>query len=196
MTIYAKVGEFDIVDHYDGFPDPPDMEGPLPPPPPGEGWMLINTMPGPRPHKDFAWKAVDGVMFWYDPRNLADVVAGAAAAVDQHADVARASVVGDAVRVKEYERAQAQAEAFRAAGFAGAVPSCVACWAAAKEWTPQSAAEDILAAAARWYGALDGIRALRLQAKEDIRRAADNATVDTLLATFIASLTSSMQGVQ
>jgi hypothetical protein len=131
-----------------------------------------------------------------DMRELVDVQAASVLAVDHTADIARAAVVGDPVRVKEYERAQQQAEAFRDAGFTGTAPSCVACWATAKEWTDQQAAEDILAASARWLGALDGIRALRLQAKEDIRRATTNAEVDTLLATFTSTLTAAMQGVQ
>lgn len=131
-----------------------------------------------------------------DARVLSDAITKAVIMVDREADAARAAVVGDPVRVKEYERAQAQAEAFRDAGFTGPVPSCVDCWAVAKEWTAQQAAEDILAASARWLGALDGIRALRLQAKEDIRRATTNAQVDTLLATFTATLTAAMQGVQ
>lgn len=131
-----------------------------------------------------------------DARELSATITKAVVMVDREADAARAAVVGDPVRVKEYERAQAQAEAFRDANFSGTVPPCVACWATAKEWTAQQATEDILAASARWLGALDGIRALRLQTKEDIRRATTNAQVDTLLATFTATLTAAMQGVQ
>jgi hypothetical protein len=131
-----------------------------------------------------------------DVRDLADLVARTVVEVDRVADLSRAAVVGDPVRVKEYERAQQQAEQYRDAGFSGAVPACVGCWATAKEWTAQQAAEDILAASARWLGALDGIRALRLQAKEDIRRATTNAEVDALLTTFTATLTAAMQGVQ
>jgi hypothetical protein len=131
-----------------------------------------------------------------DARALAILVDHAVAAIDAHADAARNAVVGDGTRVVEYKRAEDGARAFKAAGYAGTAPPSVASWAAAKDWTWQQSADDIIAAADRWYGALDAIRALRLQAKEDIRHAATNAAVDAILATFIATLTAAMQGIQ
>ena len=155
------------------------------------GWPLQ-----PRPSAAARTYIAGGVVSWQDPRALIDTIAAAVTEVDRLADIARAAVVGDAVRVKEYEQAQIQAEAYRDAGFSGPVPDDVACWATAKRWTAQEAAEDILAAAARWLGALSFIRNLRLNAKEDMRRATDNAAVDSRLATFAATLTAAMQGVQ
>jgi hypothetical protein len=176
------IGDGDSAPAVEGF----DVEAMITP---ATGWPAA-------PFEGAALIVTAGVLGWRDDRTIEDARAAAIIAVDREADTSRASVVGDPVRVKEYERAQQQAEAFRDAGFTGAAPSCVGCWATAKEWTAQQAAEDILAASARWLGALDGIRALRLQAKEDIRRATSNTQVDTLLATFTATLTAAMQGVQ
>lgn len=177
-----------------------DSDGPAVP---ISGTYIYRKLPGlppttsqPTAHHMMTWPDGAAAPDWSDQRTIEDAIAAAIIDVDREADTSRASVVGDPVRVKEYERAQQQAEAFRDAGFTGAAPSCVDCWAVAKEWTAQQAAEDILAASARWLGALDGIRALRLQAKEDIRRATSNAQVDALLATFTATLTAAMIGVQ
>jgi hypothetical protein len=52
-----------------------------------------------------------------------------------------------------------------------------------------------LAAAARWLGALDYIRNLRLHAKKACERAATREQVNQIAATFFAALTAAMQGV-
>lgn len=112
--------------------------------------------------------------------------------IDKKGDVARLLVVGDAARVEEYKMAKEHADIFMATGEA---KSGVASWAVAKGWTNQQAAEDILAASARWYGALEGIRALRLQAKEDIRNATSKAQAEAVVATFEATIDAAMVGV-
>lgn len=141
----------------------------------------------------------DGLLVWVETASLEEVKAVAIGEIDQRADAARLAVVGDAARIKEYERAQAGAEAYRDAGFTGAVPPGVASWAFAKRrqsWTARDAAEDILAASARWYAALDGIRALRLDSKEAIRFAVTKDEVVAIASTFRSTLTAAMQGVQ
>ena len=130
-----------------------------------------------------------------DARPLTLAISQTLSDVDRSADTARLLVVGDPVRVKEYERAEQQARAFRNDGYIGDVPASVECWAAAKGWSAQHAADDILAASVRWYAALDGIRALRLAAKEGIRNATTNSAADAILANFSAALTTAMQGV-
>lgn len=132
---------------------------------------------------------------WIETATLDEIKSRALVEIDRCADASRMAVVGDAARIKEYERAEQQAAAFRDAGFAGDAPPCVACWAMAKKWTGRQAAEDILAASARWLAALEGIRALRLQAKEDVRRAADPVEAEAIRATFTATLNAMMQGV-
>lgn len=115
--------------------------------------------------------------------------------IDSLADRARLAVVGNAVRVEEYRRAFEQAKAYQDAGYTGDVGSNVQAWADAKEWTAQQAAEDILAAAARWYGALDAIRAKRLKAKEDVRKATTTDSAATIANAFRVELDLMMQGV-
>jgi hypothetical protein len=140
-----------------------------------------------------------GVLSWRDDRLIQDVKANAIAEIDAVGDAARLSVVGDAARIKEYERAQAGAEAYRDAGFSGPIPSGVASWAHAKRrsnWTARQAAEDILSASERWYAALDGIRALRLDAKEGVRFATTTGEVAETTATFRTALIAAMEGVQ
>ena len=119
--------------------------------------------------------------------------------VDALCDAARLKVVGDPVRMKEYETAEAQATAYKNAGYTGDVPQYVLSWQQAKSadnWTAQMAADDILAAAARWEGALAQLRDMRLKTKENIRRATTKADIDTLVANFKTSLAQAMAGVQ
>lgn len=122
----------------------------------------------------------------------------ALAQIDAQCDAARLRVVGDPVRVKEYERTQVQAEAYKAQGYPADVPTTVKSWQDAKwreGWTAQQACDDILAAAAQWLAALDAIRDLRLKAKEDVRAASSRAAIDTALATFTATLSMMMKGI-
>lgn len=190
-----------------GIPDPEGFVGPPSEPPvPVDGtefrlWQAERLSFGarPTPTSELVW--VDGAPDpqWVEVGSLSEIQAVAIAEVDRLADVARLQVVGDAARIKEYERAQAGAEAYRDAGFTGTVPPGVASWAYAKRrsgWTTQQAAEDILAASARWYAALDGIRALRLDAKEAIRFSETGEEVEGVASVFRSTLTAAMQGVQ
>lgn len=106
--------------------------------------------------------------------------------VDAEADAARRAIVGDPLRVVEYERAAAEAQAYKNAGYRGDLPPAVASWAEAKGWDGQQAADNILAEAAAWNAALYGLRSLRLKGKEAIRAAIDQsaaqATADTAVA--------------
>lgn len=207
MSQYVAVDEQSRIIHAIGRVDPPDMQGPiLPPPEPMErnGAVLTyhlwdSPISFAAPFPAAALLFLDGQPQWVETRTLDEVRISAIAGVDQFADAARLAVVGDAARIKEYERAQLGAEQYRDAGFSGPVPAAVSSWAYAKrreEWTAQQAAEDILAASARWYVALDGIRAMRLDAKETIRSASTGQEVAATAATFRANLTAAMQGVQ
>lgn len=204
MTIYAKLAADREVIGFFGAEDPPDMVGPIEPHEDDDGEYRLVSGPlalPPRPNAAclIYWPDDADAPGWVDPRPLADIQAEAIAAIDAFADACRIAVVGDAARIKEYERAQLGAEQYRAAGYTGTVPPPVASWAHAKRregWTPKQAADDILAASARWYVALDGIRAMRLDAKETIRAAATSEEVATTVATFRATLTAAMQGVQ
>lgn len=91
------------------------------------------------------------------------------AQIDADTDSIYGSVLGN--RAEEYTLAANEAQAFKTAGYTGAVPSSVQSWAAAKSWTTTQAADDILLTAARWIGAQSAIRAERLLRKEQIRTA-------------------------
>ncbi|CCF95833.1 phage tail protein [Ralstonia solanacearum] len=106
--------------------------------------------------------------------------------LDAAADAVRLAVVGDPLRVVEYQRAAEEAQAYQAAGYAGDVPLSVKSAADAKGETARQAADDILAMHAAWNAALYDIRARRLAGKEEIRNAtaedAAGAVADRVIA--------------
>lgn len=91
--------------------------------------------------------------------------------IDRSADAARLAVAGDPLRAAEYQIAEAEAKTYQAAGYSGECPPSVKSWAEAKNWTSKQAADNILAEAAAWNGALYWIRDTRLKAKESVRNA-------------------------
>lgn len=99
-----------------------------------------------------------------------------------HIDAETDRVIRDTIgsRAEEYRQAEADATAYRDAGYGGTVPPFVADHQAAKgDWTAQQAADDILSTSAAWRTAQAAIRANRLLCKEHVRRAADLAGVQT-----------------
>lgn len=98
--------------------------------------------------------------------------------IDRSADAARLTVAGDPLRAAEYQIAEAEAKAYQAGGYAGECPPSVKSWAEAKNWTSKQAADNIVAEASAWNGALYWIRDKRLKAKEGVRNAmtAEDAT--------------------
>ncbi|SDP46059.1 hypothetical protein SAMN04488595_109200 [Ralstonia sp. 25mfcol4.1] len=100
------------------------------------------------------------------------------ASIDAAADAARLAVAGDPLRAAEYQIAEAEAKAYRAAGYVGECPLSVKSWAEAKGWSSKQAADNIIAEANAWNAALYAIRDARLKAKEGVRNAltADSAT--------------------
>lgn len=109
------------------------------------------------------------------------------ASIDAAADAARRAVAGDPLRAVEYEKAAAEAQAFKDAGYpGGAVPRPVAAWAINGR-TARQAADNILAEAAAYNEALYQIRGARLGAKEQVRQAMAANQVEQ--ARLIASAT-------
>lgn len=109
----------------------------------------------------------------------------ALALVDAAADEARTRAGGGDGRVAEYARARTHAEAFRDSDWSIVpVPTSVAVWAAVKGITARQSAEDILRAAAESDQMLDQIRAFRLTAKEQIRKAQDPDTITGTVGAF------------
>jgi hypothetical protein len=141
-----------------------------------------------------------GEQVWIETSASAQALPAVIAAIDAAADAARTAAIGDPARAIEYQRAEMQARAYAAAGYAGTVPRCVLAWATPKNWTGQQAADDIIATAEVWYEALDTIREMRLAAKEAARGIASNpeGTAGAIYAvqrTFLATLHSLMQGL-
>lgn len=120
------------------------------------------------------------------------------ASIDTAADAARLAVAGDPLRAVEYEKAAAEAQAFKDADYpADACPRSVAAWAINGR-TPRQAADSILAEAAAYAEALYQIRETRLQAKELIRQAmaeGDSARAEDIAAETIAAIEAAIHGV-
>ena len=113
------------------------------------------------------------------PETLEQAVARLCTRIDSEADAARLKIAGDPLRVVEYERAAAEAQAFKDSGYTGTIPPSVLSWAEAKAWTAQAAADDILTVSALWNQALYALRDIRLKGKEAIRAGADEAAANT-----------------
>ena len=100
--------------------------------------------------------------------------------IDIEADIIREFVVGNPVRVFEYQWAESEATTYKAAGYTGTVPVSVSSWATAKGWTAQQACDDILMAAQAFRSVMATIRNTRLIGKEQIRAAStDEAAAET-----------------
>lgn len=113
--------------------------------------------------------------------SLADQIDALMRRIDRDADRITEETIG--ARGEEYRQAEADALAFKAAGYTGAVPPFVASYVTAKvDWTAKQAADDILATANTWRVALGQIRASRLLCKELARKAAGDEGLTIVLA--------------
>lgn len=88
---------------------------------------------------------------------------------------------------QEYELREAQAQAFKDAGYSGAVPQQVDAFATPAAMTPQAATDLILGQAIQLRGAMAQLGALRMR-KYEVLRAADDATARTALAEVLAGI--------
>jgi hypothetical protein len=102
--------------------------------------------------------------------------------IDADVDSIYGQVMGN--RASEYALAEADANSYKLAGYAGTVPASVADWATVKAKSNQWAAGDILATAAAWRSAQLSIRSNRLARKEDVRNAAGTDDLATALASW------------
>lgn len=109
---------------------------------------------------------------------LAKAVKALVAKIDKDTDAIYGAVIGN--RASEYAVAEEEAQQFKVAGYAGAVPDSVESWANAKSWTATQAADDIIATAAAWRTAQKSIRYNRLGAKEAARLADTVASLDAI----------------
>lgn len=152
----------------------------------------------PSPTSKPTWPVGATAIVWVETAALADLVAAGITKIDATANSMRAAVLTQPTNAEEYHRAADQARPFKAAGYTGAVPESVQAWADAKHrdaWTVQQATDDIVATADLWDSKLDGIRRLRLLAKEDVRHAADGSAIAVRVQQFVTDLNSLMAGL-
>lgn len=121
---------------------------------------------------------------------LADQIEAFRRKVDADVDMITFATIGN--RAQEYLRAEAQAQAFKDAGYpADAVPPAVASAVQALGGTAQEQADDILAQASLWYGVQDAMRLQRLTHKHQAL-GADEGQLAVLVASwgaFVAQIT-------
>ena len=104
--------------------------------------------------------------------------------IDADTDAIYGAVQGN--RGSEYQLAEADATAYKAAGYTGTVPASVQAWATAKAKTAAWAADDILTTATAWRGAMASIRSNRLAKKESVKTATDLAPITAQWDGFVA----------
>lgn len=110
------------------------------------------------------------------------------ATIDKAADAARLAVAGDPLRAAEYQIAEVEAKAYKAAGYTGDCPPSVKSWAEAKGWSSKQAADNIIAEANAWNAALYAIRDARLKAKEGVRNAVTAEDAAAIVTAAVAGI--------
>lgn len=135
------------------------------------------------------------VGFDFSALPLAAALQVACQQIDQSADDARRSVLGEPLRALEYQVAAQEAQAFAQAGYAGEAPPTVQAWMDAAGLEAQPAADHILGEAVAWKGALYAIRAVRLKAKQDVLKAINHDEAEHLADAAIAQIQFSIQGI-
>lgn len=108
--------------------------------------------------------------------------------LDAAADAASQTYAGNELRALEYQRAAAEAQAYKDAGYKGDAPAGVQAWADAKGLSGKDAADGILAKAMAAEQAQAAIRAIRLKAKEAVRSATSLDAVQTAADSALAAL--------
>ncbi|MBA1194873.1 hypothetical protein G7007_18775 [Pseudomonas entomophila] len=115
--------------------------------------------------------------------------------IDQAADAARRSVLGESLRALEYQVTADEAAAFAAAGYTGEVPPTVQAWMDAAGLEAQAATDNILAEAAAWKQAMYKLRALRLKGKQAVLKVASHDAAEVIADEAIAAIQACVQGV-
>ncbi|MEN3030297.1 hypothetical protein [Chromobacterium amazonense] len=141
------------------------------------------------------FEGIQYVGFAFDALPLSAAKMAACQQIDAAADDARRAVLGDPLRAVEYQRAEAEAAAFKAAGYKGAMPPCVQSWADAAGLEPQAAADSILGEAAAWNKALHQLRAIRLRAKQAVLKSADHTVVEAIATCAMNEIRAEVVGV-
>lgn len=115
--------------------------------------------------------------------------------IDQSADLARRLVLGDTLRALEYQTAAQEAATFAQGNYEGVVPPTVQAWMDAASLEAKPAADNILAKAEAWKGAMYQIRVHRLKGKQDVLKATTHAAVEAIADAAMLAIHASVQGV-
>lgn len=141
---------------------------------------------------------VDGKSFagWsFEELPLAAARLVACGQIDQAADAARSSALGDSLRALEYQIAADEATSFAESVYVGDPPPTVQAWMDATGMDAQPATDSILAEAAAWKQALYLIRSLRLKGKQDVLKALDHEAIEAITDTAIEAIQASVRGI-
>lgn len=114
--------------------------------------------------------------------------------IEQAADQARTSVLGDSLRAVEYQMAETEAKAYKLAGYDGDVPLTVQAVVDAQGIDPQAAAEVILAESEAWRAALCAIRSARLKGRQEVLKAKNHDEAEGHADTAINAIRASVAG--
>lgn len=114
--------------------------------------------------------------------------------IEQAADQALAATLGDPLRAIENQLAEAEAKAFKLAGYAGDVPLTVQAVVEAQGVEPSEAAESILQEAQVWHAAVCSIRAARLKGKVEVLKATTHAQAEAYADEAINAIRTSVPG--
>lgn len=131
-------------------------------------------------------KVIEGPPPPEPPPSVADLAITFGHQITADVDAVYRAVIGE--RQFEYTEAEAQALAYKTAGYTGTVPPFVASWVTASGKTPTAAADDILAQAGAWRAAAGAMRAARLTHKAQAQAATTYAQLDAVRASWATSI--------
>jgi len=110
--------------------------------------------------------------------------------IDIVADAQRDRIAVNPVKLFEYQAAYEAALNFRAGNYLGDPPLEVSCWAQAKKWTANQAADDIIQEAELYQYAVRMIRAIRLTGKYAVKDASTIEEAEVIFNSVIGQLKS------
>lgn len=102
--------------------------------------------------------------------------------VDADVDAIYAAAIGN--RATEYELAEKEALAYKAAAYAGKAPASISAWSGAKKESDKWATDNIIATSASWRAAQSAMRSQRLSSKEAAKGAIDLAALAAIRSTW------------
>jgi hypothetical protein len=154
-----------------------------------EDGAIIPQDPANRDYREYEDWTADGNTAQPEAVDLTALRTAAGATVDAAAEAARCRyVTSGAGQAMTYLRKAQQAQAFKDAGYSGAVPALVQAAATGRGLAAQAAADLILATQAAWETIGAAIETARETGKTAVGEAADAGAIQTARETAIAAL--------